>query len=226
MGERSYVMRECFRNTRQIVELAFNVLLGSQAPADMKVRTRTYTDINYLKERKVIEEAGDHIRVGFAEREDKKPEICLFPDESSEIDWVSGEIFRLINDEHVRTEDILVLFSSQSFFDYQTLINKINEYIPELEFILPFGSESGDKDRYILQAGKLTLSTVHGAKGYDAPIVFIVGADKFNLDREGRASFYVGATRAKLFLYLTGIEKEAFLLKEAQSIRRFYKRAK
>lgn len=216
-GERSYVMRECFRNTRQIVELAFNVLLGSQAPAEMKVQTRTYADINYLKEIKVIEEAGDHIRVSFAEREDKKPEIQEFPDEISEIDWISSEIIRLIREEKVRTEDILVVFYRQSLFDYQTLMNKIQAQLPELEFILPFGN-SPDKDKYIFQAGKLTISNVYGAKGYDAPIVFMVGVDKFNLDREGRASFYVGATRAKLFLYLTGIKKANSLLTESRKI--------
>lgn len=216
-GERSFVMRECFRNTRQIVELAFNVLLGSQAASATKVQTRTYADINYLKERKVIEEAGDHIRVGFAEREDKKPEIREFPDEISEIDWISSEIIRLIQVESVRAEDILVVFYRQSLFNYQSLMTKINEELPDLEFTLPFG-DSPDKDKFIFQAGKLTISNVYGVKGYDAPIVFIAGTDKFNNNREGRASFYVGATRAKLFLYLTGIEKEDSLLKEAKKI--------
>ncbi len=216
-GERSFVMRECFRNTRQIVELAFNVLLGSQAATATKVQTRTYADINYLKERKVIEEAGDHIRVGFAEREDKKPEIREFPEEISEIDWISSEIIRLIQVESVRAEDILVVFYRQSLFKYQSLMTKINEELPDLKFTLPFG-DSPDKDKLIFQAGKLTISNVYGVKGYDAPIVFIAGTDKFNNNREGRASFYVGATRAKLFLYLTGIEKEDSLLKEAKKI--------
>ena len=71
-------MLECFRNTRQIVELAFNVLLGTQSLPEQRVQTRTYADINYLKQRGVIEETGDHVRVRFAEREYKRPDMQGF----------------------------------------------------------------------------------------------------------------------------------------------------
>jgi len=217
VGERSYVMRECFRNTRQIVELAFNVLLGSQSPPSEKVRTRTYADINYLKERGVIEEAGDHIRVKFADREDEKPNIREFNNRDEEKDWLANEIFRLIVDEDVRTEDILVLMSSPTYFNYESLEEKILEKIEDIEFIEPFG-HSRDKDRYIFQSGKLTISTIFGAKGYDAPIVFLAGIDMIRTDKEGRASFYVAATRAKMFLYLTGIKQDNSLLDEARKV--------
>lgn len=217
VGERSFVMRECFRNTRQIVEVAFNVLLGSQASVEQKVQTRTYADVNYLKERKVIEEVGDHFRIGFAEREYKKPQIQEFPDETSEISWLATEIARLIQEDAVRSEDILIIFDRQSHFNYQLLQTNINQKLPDLEFILPFGNSS-DKDRYIFQPGKLTITNIYGAKGYDAPIVFLAGVDKFDLTREGRASFYVGATRAKLLLYLSGVSKHTSLLEESKRV--------
>ncbi len=217
VGERSFVMRECFRNTRQIIELAFNVLLGSQAPPDQRVQTRTYADVSYLKDRGVIEEAGDHFRVGFAEREYKKPEIREFHDQESEIDWLAEEIIRLIEKESVRPEDILVVFYRQSLFDYESLETRILAGIPDMQFIHPFGG-SPDTDRYIFQPGKLTISNVYGAKGYDAPIVFLVGLDRFSRDREGRAAFYVGATRAKLMLYLTGVKSYGSLLAEAKAV--------
>jgi len=218
IGERSFVMRECFRNTRQIVELAFNVLLGSQAPSDQKVQTRTYADVNYLKERGVIEETGDHFRVGFAEREGRKPEIMVFSDSLLEINWLADEIVKLIQDENVRSEDILVIFYRQSHFDYELLKKKISSKLPNIEFVLPFGNSS-DKDRFIFQPGKLTITNVYGAKGYDAPIVFLAGIDRFEVGREGRAAFYVGATRAKLLLYLSGVDGKNSLLDEAKSIR-------
>ena len=217
VGERSFVMRECFRNTRQIVELAFNVLLGSQALPNQRVQTRTYADVNYLKERGVIEETGDHFRVGFAEREDKKPEIKCFSDTYSEVTWLAEEVVRLIKDESVRPEDILVIFYRQSHFNYELLKQKINKSLPYLEFILPFGN-SPDKDRYIFQPRKLTITNVYGAKGYDAPIVFVAGVDRFTLDKEGRAAFYVGATRAKLRLYVSGIDGGESLLREARQV--------
>jgi len=89
--------------------------------------------------------------------------------------------------------------------------------LPDLKFTHPFGRYE-DKDRYIFQPGCLTVSTVYGAKGYDAPIVFLVGADRFENNKGGRAGFYVAATRAKLLLYVTGIARGHSLLTEARAI--------
>lgn len=50
-----------------------------------------------------------------------------------------------------------------------------------------------------------------------APVVFVIGADRFADDTQGRAAFYVGATRAKLLLYVTGITREHSLLTEADA---------
>ena len=86
-----------------------------------------------------------------------------------------------------------------------------------MEFVFPSGQD-GDKDQYIFQKGKLTITNVYGAKGYDAPIVFLVGVDNFPTDKEGRASFYVGATRAKLHLYISGLDGGDSLLSEARSV--------
>jgi superfamily I DNA and RNA helicase len=217
LGERSSVMLECFRNTRQIVELAFNVLLGTRSLPEQRVQTRTYADVNYLKQRGVIEETGDHVRIRFAEREYKRPNIHGFTERFLEVSWVADEIVRLIQVESVRPEDVLVIFYQQSLFPWESLTSKINAKIPELEFVLPFG-KSNDKDKCIFQKGKLTITNVYGAKGYDAPIVFLAGVDKFTLDKEGRASFYVGATRAKLHLYVSGLDGGNSLLVEARNV--------
>jgi len=60
------------------------------------------------------------------------------------------------------------------------------------------------------------MSTVPGAKGYDAHVVFLAGADTFRDDEAGRASFYVAATRAKLRLYISGLKSN--LLTEVQQV--------
>jgi superfamily I DNA/RNA helicase len=73
-----------------------------------------------------------------------------------------------------------------------------------------------DVASYIFRENCLTISTVHGAKGYDAYVVFLAGVDTFQEDEPGRASLYVGATRAKLVLYVTGLN--AHLLTEARQL--------
>jgi superfamily I DNA and RNA helicase len=60
------------------------------------------------------------------------------------------------------------------------------------------------------------MSTIPGAKGYDAHIVFLVGVQSFREDETGRASFYVAATRAKLVLHISGLKSN--LLTEVQQV--------
>lgn len=217
-GDRARVMKECFRNTREIVELALNILLGSQAPPHVRVQTRTYADVNYLKQWGLVEEHGDHFRVRFAERTFRKPIIQKFPSRSQEKQWVASEIVRLVEEEQVRPEDILVLFHRKE--DFEDLPNVITAKAKSdliKGFMRPYG-ESPDRNEYIFREGYLTISTTHGAKGYDAQIVFLAAADLFGPEKQGRASFYVGATRAKMVLYITGLDRPDALITEAEAI--------
>jgi superfamily I DNA and RNA helicase len=66
----------------------------------------------------------------------------------------------------------------------------------------------------LFKENHLTIATTKGAKGYDAYFVFLAGCDVFSADSAGRASFYVGATRSKLCLSVTGIEKTDTLMME------------
>ncbi len=210
-GGRSTVMRRCFRNTKEVVELAYNVLLGSAAPEAVRVQTRTYADTGYLEQAKLITEAQGHVRVHFAERSFTQPVVKSFPNLADEKHWVATEIARLVRDEQVRLEDILVLFrDAENFKDLPGRIRQ--QQVPGLTgFLRPYHSGGkGDRDRYIMSPGQLTLSTVYGAKGYDAHVVFLVGADQFPAtgdENKGRAAFYVAATRAKHLLYVTGVEQ-------------------
>lgn len=217
-GDRARVMKECFRNTREIIGLAFNVLLGSQAPNENRVNLKSFADVDYLKKAELIKEGTDLYEVGFAERTGDAPYLHSFKSRTLEKEWVAREIGTLINREKVRPEDILILFAQHhEFEDLPKYIRKDVEAKSVVDFLCPFG-DSPDRDKYIFEENHLTLSTVHGAKGYDAPIVFVVGADLFKPDEKGRAAFYVGATRAKLLLHVSGLENRNDLLKECLAI--------
>lgn len=222
-GGRSTVMRRCFRNTREVVELAYNVLLGSAAPEAVRVQTRTYADTGYLKQAELVVEEGAHVRVRFASRAFAPPIVKSFKTLADEKRWVVAEVARLVRYEGVRLEDVLVLFKEpEAFGDLQRLLQQ--QHIPGLKgFLRPYNSgASGDRDRYIFAPGHLTLSTVYGAKGYDAHVVFVLGTDLFPAlgdENRGRAAFYVAATRAKHLLYVTGVEQPGHtLLHEALGV--------
>jgi hypothetical protein len=219
-GGRSRVMKECFRNSREIVEFAFNVLLGSKAPAELRIQTREYADVTYLRENGMVEELPDRWKVNFTERTyNRPPEVRQFKSRQDEKIWVAETIRWLVENQHVRPEDILVLF--QQSLEFADLDQLVRARVPSIqEFVKPYGRDPKnlDKDSYILRKGHLTLCTTKGAKGYDAYIVFLVGTDQFANTREGRASFYVGATRAKMALYVTGQEKAGSLLGETMEV--------
>ena len=84
---------------------------------------------------------------------------------------------------------------------------------------MPFGaSRRTEKREFIFEEGELTLASVKAAKGYDCPIVFLLGADSFPTDVAGRASFYVAATRAKMHLFVTGMNRANTLASEAEAL--------
>lgn len=206
-GDRTRVMKECFRNTRPIVELAFNILLGSHALKPREVGTRSFAEAAYLGDKGLVSEEGGVFRVHFAERAGPPPEVRSFRDRHAEVAWVAGRIAELIKHDEVRPEDILVLAEHGNLVE--ELESALRKLLPKGQlagYIKPFGDKSDDKDRYIFRERHLTLSTTRGAKGYDAFVGFLLGADEFAPTLQGRASFYVGATRAKYMLTVTGLE--------------------
>ena len=52
----------------------------------------------------------------------------------------------------------------------------------------------------------MPLSTVASAKGYDAYCTLLASANEFSTDVWGRASFYVGCTRAMEYLEVFAYE--------------------
>jgi superfamily I DNA and RNA helicase len=215
-GDRSRVMKQCFRNTREVLELGFNVLLGKQAPDGHLARTATFADLKMLRENDLVEESEAFFRVRFTERTGSKPLVIPFASREQEKQWVASEVVRSIVEEGVRPQDIMVLFDREADFgDLDQLIRRLDQGRVIRGFVKPYNRNRADQDRYILQENHITISTTRGAKGYDAGLVFLVGADLFGRDPVGRASFYIGATRAKLALRVSGVQPGENLMAEA-----------
>jgi superfamily I DNA and RNA helicase len=202
-GLRSRVMKECQRNTREIIEFAFNVLLGSCAEEGARVTTRKFADVDTLKDNGLItEEDGSLVQVHFAKRSGPRPVVKKFEDREAERAWVAQEVARLIDEEHVRPEDILIL--TEEGGGLRGLDQAITARCKsKVGFSEPH--RDSQKDDFIFKPGRLTTTTTRSAKGYDGYVVFVVGTDTFPTSNEGRASFYVGCSRARLLLYVTGI---------------------
>ncbi len=68
-----------------------------------------------------------------------------------------------------------------------------------------------EKEAALCRPGRVTVSTVHSAKGYDAFVVLLCSANEFRTDVKGRASFYVACTRAVEHLEVFGYERSGLV---------------
>lgn len=214
-GGRADFMRQCYRNSREIVELSLNVLLGTAADENTRVQTRRYADVYTLKEKKLAEETAAGWRVFFAEAAEVLPQVKVFPNRPAQVDWVAETVISLIEDEHVRPEDVLVLTNTTASLPH---IERRIEGLSEGRIVprLVGGQNKGTQDEALVVAGSLTLATIAAAKGYDVPFVILMDTDQLPASVTGRATFYVGATRAKRYLVITGVKTPDSLLSEAQ----------
>lgn len=206
VGGRTVFLDQCKRNTRETLSLAFNVLVGAFAPEGQRVTTRTFADVQSLRQRKLIDESGGVFEISFTERKGPLPRIDLFRSRTDEFDAVSREVRRLVHAEKVLPSDILIIHRKLSPAEVDRLLERLRPALGSSGTVRAVGRhDHSSKDAPLFSPSVLTVSTIASAKGYDAPIVFLIAADLLKTDTEGRASFYVGATRAKLLLNITGL---------------------
>ncbi len=201
-GARSQVMRRCYRNPRPIIELAFNVLLGAEAPEGQRVETRRFADVRELRDRGLVEEADGRWIVRFTERsEGTEPEVEAHPDRESECRSTAAHVVRLIQSEGVRPSDILIIApTTETVFKMTRSIRRMRSLQRCTMPHLP-----SEKDQYIFRDGQVTVTTPHSAKGYDAPVALVVGADEYDGSPASRAAFYVACSRARELLIVSGL---------------------
>ena len=132
---------------------------------------------------------------------------------------VKSGYLKSLEDEHTTEADgrIENLLDFKSFiYDYEKKKKDAGEEISLNEF-LENVSISSDQDNYDSEAGKVTLMTIHSAKGLEFPIVFVPGMeeglfpssrsmDSENGLEEERRLCYVAFTRAMERLILTSAE--------------------
>jgi superfamily I DNA and RNA helicase len=197
----------CLRNTVQTLAFAFNVLLGSFAAEGQKVATRQFADVGGLKQRGLITENGDWYDIHFSPRTGPLPVVTAYPHRNAEIDGTVEAIRKLVHEQKVLPSDILILYKSHHSHR-DKLAEKLKPVLGSLASLRFVDAENREaKNQPLVEEGAVTLSTIASAKGYDAPVVFLLGVDELDIEPQGRASFYVGATRAKLCLYVSGTKR-------------------
>jgi len=113
-------------------------------------------------------------------------------------------------EDRARIENIEELVTSAVQFEESSEDQSLEKYLEDITLV-------ADVDKYDEDADAVTLMTLHSAKGLEFPIVFMAGMENgvfpgnksFSMEsemEESRRLCYVGITRAKERLYLTGAE--------------------
>ena len=160
------------------------------------VPSKLFGDVATLEEKGLIEDRGDRYEVRFAVRDGMSPRLTIAPDLREEQRLLVERLRWLIEEQRVRPEDILVL--AQTWGRVAGFARAIES--AALPSVAEVHVAKSDQDRSLRWRGCLTLSTVASAKGYDAYCVLMASAQDYPTDVSGRASFYVGCTRAIEYL--------------------------
>ena len=211
---RSTVMSECFRNTHEIIEPAFNVLYGKFASDSVAVPTRAFGDVGTLQSKQLLREEGSVYRIGFAKRHGMKPKVSVFDDRPKQWAGIVERLRWLTQRQLVRPEDIHVLVYYKN--QVERLVAAVQQArLPAIEGI-HIATER--KDDLLHHKGWLSVSTVASAKGYDAYCVLIAGGQDFPTNVQGRASFYVACSRAIEYLEVFATQRSGLVLELERAV--------
>ena len=198
MRGRSTIMRESFRSTTPITELAVNVL-HRLTPAEQR------QDQNELMEMDLIESSErngeEWLRVRFNQIDGPKPIFRALDNRSAEIELIAGHLKYLIQKDGISPSDICLIYNGQSVV--QVLESKLGPKMAEIGVELSVQTNRP----FERQDNTLVVTTPHSYKGYESEVVMIPGVDQF-VTGDGQmlaSNLYVAMTRARSMLAIYGI---------------------
>jgi len=133
-----------------------------------------------------------------------------------EIKSVAEKISKLILNEKVKPEHILVIFLDQQKLSQN--FSKLELELLKKEIGVKMPGLSDDAEDFLVE-GNITLSTGRRAKGNEAPIVFVIGMDILYkptdkvTNRLNRSLAFVSMTRSKGWCFISGAGENAEGLK-------------
>lgn len=196
MRGRSTIMRESFRGTRPIAELAINVLdqLSDTTGADQEELLK----LNLLVESQ--RNGRRWLEVKFNQIDGPKPVFQTFDHRREEIEHVATHIRRLTQSESVLPRDITILYNGKKLAS-----ELLNQLAPRLATL---GIELSQQTNQAFQRrdNTIVMTTANSFKGYESEVIMIPGVDQF-VSSEGKLlanSLYVAMTRAQSLLLMYG----------------------
>ncbi len=198
MRGRSTIMRESFRSTRPITELAVNVLHRLMPPGELQ-------DQNELLDLGLVEQCErngiEWLRVRYNQIDGPKPILRTFDNRAAEFDSIASHLIHLIQKEGISPSDICVIYNGRAVV--QRLETMLGPRMAEIGVELSVQTNRG----FQRQENTLVVTTSHSYKGYESEVVLIPSVDQF-VTGEGEIlarGLYVAMTRARSLLAIYGM---------------------
>lgn len=224
---RTRVMKEAFRSPREILDLAFNVVLDPQhhhgvAQPGLKEFLKENELVKAGLLQRPVEGPRGLYRVQFTERAGALPKVLSARDVEHEGRELVRVVKMLQQKEAVRPEDILVVAPLRPQRWAETLTRAGFKAVA-------YGGARGEDPAGFPVSGIdfVRVTTLYSCKGHECPVVVFVGledldtledaipdlkaVDERSRERQKRCLFYVGATRASVRQYVLGLETSRFL---------------
>lgn len=216
-----FVLQKCYRNQRDVLVLAHAIGFGLyREPVQMLQNREHWEDVGY----DVLEgdfETGTQVRI---ERPARNSPTGLTNIDGVPLIGFNGHAN--MDDEVAACAEEISIFLSGGLEPHDVMVIAIDDrsartYLSDLATSL---SQRGIEvnniiaDRYseppFLIDGKVTMSTIHRAKGNEAAVVLVLGADAINLrSRVGRNRLFTAFTRSKAWLRVSGFQTSSSFMK-------------
>ena len=217
------VLKKCYRNPKEILlcahALGFGLYREDGIPVQNLEDAEHWKDVGY----EIIDgdfNIGSRITL---ERPDKNSPLSIskyesinniiqyqsFENTSDETDWIIKNIKDFLS-EGLKPEDIMIIALDDRYAKiyFNQIGLKLNRESIDYNNVLlnPYNSKS------FIEKNQITMSTIHRAKGNEAPAIIVLGIDALYSSRDSRFSrnrIFTALTRAKAWLRVSGIGEKA-----------------
>ncbi len=197
---RSTIMKESFRSTRPISELAYNVLhqlTGAKLTADL----RELLTLGLIEQ--VHRNEQSWLNVRFNQVDGTIPEFYKFASLDEEMDALGRHLEHLIANEDVSPCDICVIYNGG--LAQELLLASLKPRLAKLDVEVSLQKNQPFQWR----ENTLVITTPHSFKGYEAEVVIIPCADQY-ISGENQIlanNLYVAMTRARSLLAIYSLDR-------------------
>lgn len=199
MRGRSTIMRESFRSTTPITELAVNVL-SRLSQSNKRQDQQELLGLGLLE--KIDRNGEDWLRVRYNQIEGPKPIFHSFDSRAQEMSSIARHLKHLIQTDGISPTDICIIYNGGV---QDVLQAKLAPALLEIGVELSF-QKSRSFER---QPNTLVATTPHSFKGYESEVVVIPCVDNY-VAPAGKTlenSLYVAMTRARSLLAIYGMNQ-------------------